>query len=117
MSKRTKLDNALLSENFDDDLINYYSSRPHFNTSEFLFPFESMWEWLTYQRSGERPSYVTNREWSYTLKDDIYLRYKDFDSADAWKKDVQSHTAGKTSKDSLDSKFTKWILELSFLIG
>ena len=45
-----------------------------------LFPFKSYMEWI----SGGNPdkNYISKREFSFTLQDDIYLRYLSFSSAD-----------------------------------
>ena len=66
----TDMDDGLQALSFDDKLKLYYGR---------LFPFDLMYEWLSYSgpgaASGANSSEVfSRRELSFTLKDDIYIR-------------------------------------------
>jgi len=50
------------------------------------FPFEQFCKWLGY--FGEEENYLANREFSFTLKDDIYIRYRSFTSQHEFKEEV-----------------------------
>jgi DNA primase small subunit len=59
----------------DENLIAFYSK---------YFPYNEMYEWLT---NGDASSFK-KREFSFTTAEDIYLRYKSFNTAEEFKKDM-----------------------------
>ncbi|KAK1151312.1 DNA primase small subunit isoform X1 [Acipenser oxyrinchus oxyrinchus] len=52
-----------------------------------LFPFSQYFRWLNY--GGVTKNYFQNREFSFTLKDDIYVRYQCFNNQSELEKELQ----------------------------
>ncbi|GFZ16421.1 DNA primase POLA3 [Actinidia rufa] len=72
--------NAILDANF---LKIYYGK---------LFPHEDIFKWMSYGNDGKHPgcdqSYFGRREFSFTLENDIYLRYQSFNSLSELEKSI-----------------------------
>jgi DNA primase small subunit len=49
-----------------------------------LYPFKSIFKWLNHEHTPTR--LFTHREISFTLQNDVYLRYHSFTTADEFKK-------------------------------
>ena len=69
------------NQEFSTELLQVYYAR--------LFPYQQMFDWLSYGNdaaaSPDSPfykemdkDYFLNREWSFTIEDDIYIRYQCF---------------------------------------
>mmetsp|Transcript_41469 Transcript_41469/g.107438 ORF Transcript_41469/g.107438 Transcript_41469/m.107438 type:complete len:404 (-) Transcript_41469:162-1373(-) len=53
-----------------------------------LYPYRQMAEWLSYA-GGEHESILARREFTFTLKDDIYVRYRSFASVEEFQQEVK----------------------------
>lgn len=53
-----------------------------------LFPYTQYYKWLRYKESGA--NYFRNREFSFTLKDDIYLRFRSYADQAEMEKDIKT---------------------------
>uniref|UniRef100_T1JEJ4 DNA primase n=1 Tax=Strigamia maritima TaxID=126957 RepID=T1JEJ4_STRMM len=51
-----------------------------------LFPFQMFYKWLSY--GNIQKNYFMNREFSFTLQEEIYLRYQSFSNVEEFKKKV-----------------------------
>jgi len=79
---------------FSTDLLRLYYER--------LFPYEQMFSWFSYGRdpkdkslSSEEQDYFYRREWSFTIEDDIYIRYQCFRDVDEFKAGIQKRQPHK----------------------
>jgi DNA primase small subunit len=64
---------------FDEKMRVYYSK---------LFPYEPMHQWLSYGGSDKPGDVFSKREFSFTLKNDIYCRFLSYSGLDDWKADM-----------------------------
>lgn len=51
-----------------------------------LYPFQSLFTWLNHSHSPSRR--FTNREFAFTLQNDVYLRYNSFQTHEDLKKAI-----------------------------
>ncbi|THV06760.1 DNA primase catalytic subunit [Dendrothele bispora CBS 962.96] len=51
-----------------------------------LYPFKSIFAWINHQHTPAR--LFTHREFAFTIKNDVYLRYNSFNTVDEFKKNV-----------------------------
>ncbi|PVU96463.1 hypothetical protein BB559_002383 [Furculomyces boomerangus] len=52
-----------------------------------FFPFPMYYKWLNYSSQGVSKN-IKNREFSFTIQNDIYIRYQSFNSEEDFKRDV-----------------------------
>ncbi|KAF9613608.1 hypothetical protein IFM89_009434, partial [Coptis chinensis] len=68
---------VLLPEGFNPSYLKLYYGK--------LFPHAEIFKWMSYGNDGKHPacdqSYFGRREFSYTLENDIYIRFQSFNSA------------------------------------
>ena len=80
----------VITQAFSAELLSLYYSR--------LFPYDEMYRWLSYgnnltdkSATGTtvgNPEYFYHREISFTLEDDIYIRYLNFRNASEFRKEI-----------------------------
>lgn len=83
------------SAEFSTDWLRVYYDR--------LFPYEAMFNWLSYGNDPERQiipddpekDYFSKREWSFTIEDDIYIRYQSFRDKSEMKAAIQKRQPHK----------------------
>eukprot|EP00793_Prasinoderma_coloniale_P001689 PRCOL_00003494-RA len=92
-SKRARVAMAVGDSDFSSELLKVYYSR--------LFPHDAFFEWLSYGHGSpavgaERlGAYMCKREISFTLEDDVYVRYQSYKSADELRKGITNRVPHK----------------------
>ncbi|EQC35568.1 DNA primase, eukaryotic-type, small subunit [Saprolegnia diclina VS20] len=75
----------MVNESFSPELLGLYYDR--------LFPYELMTKWLGYDcsmdKGGPGTELLSRREFSFTLENDVYIRYKAFRDADEFKAEMK----------------------------
>ena len=70
--------------------------RPYYAT---LFPSKSIFKWLCYGNDGKHAAcdktYASNREFCFTLRGDIFVRYNSYNDESSLKRDLKSKVPGK----------------------
>jgi DNA primase small subunit len=77
-------------DQFSTDLLAMYYDR--------LFPYDQMTKWLGYTTdtsSNDPNSRMARREFSFTLQDDVYIRYKAFRNAEEMKAEMKKYNPHK----------------------
>lgn len=78
---RTSVSMSNSKQEFSEELLRVYYDR--------LFPYNQMFDWLSYGNNAAAPQndpfynemdkdYFQKREWSFTIADDVYIRYQCF---------------------------------------
>ncbi|XP_077221417.1 DNA primase POLA3 isoform X2 [Tasmannia lanceolata] len=74
-----------IPDGFNADYLNIYYGK--------LFPHAEIFKWMSYGNDGKHPacdqSYFGRREFSFTLDNDIYLRFQSFNSASELEKSIK----------------------------
>ncbi|CAB3976730.1 DNA primase small subunit-like [Paramuricea clavata] len=104
MADETSVQNSQYNQNDLPELLKQYYKR--------IFPYKLYYQWLSY---GEvvSPKYFSHREFSFTLKDDIYIRYQSFSDQKDMEKEIQKRCPYKIdigavfSQKPKDNKSTK----------
>lgn len=88
-----------------------------------LFPYSKFYKWLSY--GNTQKDYFSNREFSFTLKDDIYIRYRSYKDEEEmtadikemcpYKIDIGAVFSGKVRGDRLLSHFHDCGIERSYI--
>ena len=74
-----------------------------------LFPFTQYYRWLRYKEAG--PNYFKNREFSFTLQDDIYLRFRSYADQAEMEKDIKTKCPHKID---IGAVYTCSVTDLAF---
>ncbi|XP_027049950.1 DNA primase small subunit-like [Pocillopora damicornis] len=75
---QTSQNSSRFSQSDLPELLNQYYKR--------LFPYKYFFQWLSY--GGVPKNYFLHREFSFTLKDDVYLRYQSFADQQELEKEI-----------------------------
>jgi DNA primase small subunit len=93
-------------QEFSIDLLRVYYSR--------LFPYDAMFDWLSYGNDPKRTDnssidkgYFPKREWSFTIEDDIYIRYQSFKDKSEFTAAIQKRQPHKIDIGAVFTAFPK----------
>ncbi|EPS59512.1 hypothetical protein M569_15291, partial [Genlisea aurea] len=82
-NQKTKIEG--IRQGFNADYLKIYYRK--------FFPYADMFKWLSYGNDGKHPgcdqSYFGRREFSFTLENDIYLRFQSFDNVAEMEKSIK----------------------------
>eukprot|EP01035_Chromulina_nebulosa_P018070 gene18070-23717_t len=82
-------------QEFSVDLLRVYYDR--------LFPYNEMYDWFSYGNNSMSPalnsvidkSFFHCREWSFTIENDVYIRYQCFQGLDEFRDSIRKHQPHK----------------------
>mmetsp|Transcript_18869 Transcript_18869/g.31489 ORF Transcript_18869/g.31489 Transcript_18869/m.31489 type:complete len:450 (-) Transcript_18869:230-1579(-) len=89
------------SQEFSTDLLRVYYGR--------LFPYEALFNWLSYGNDPQKDnsaidkSFFSKREFSFTIQDDIYIRYQSFKDSNELTSAIQKRQPHKIDIGALFS--------------
>ncbi|XP_028393344.1 DNA primase small subunit-like [Dendronephthya gigantea] len=86
MAEQEGSQNSQYNQNDLPELLKQYYKR--------VFPYKLYYQWLSYGEAG-RSRYFAHREFSFTLKDDIYIRYQSFTDQNDMEKEIQKRCPHK----------------------
>ncbi|XP_013659435.2 DNA primase small subunit [Brassica napus] len=87
----TMIDAPQITNPKPEDFFNVHYLRIYYGN---LFPYTDIHKWLSYGHDGKHPGcdeyYFGRREFSFTLENDVYLRYKSFKSVSSLEHAIKS---------------------------
>ncbi|KAF2569392.1 hypothetical protein F2Q68_00027069 [Brassica cretica] len=90
----TMMDAAQIKNQKPEEFFNVNYLRIYYGKSN-LFPYSDIHKWLSYGHDGKHPGcdeyYFGRREFSFTLENDVYLRYKSFKNASSMEDAIKSN--------------------------
>ena len=103
----------LMEENDDDfekkealreEVVDVHSlMRPYY---AHIFPSKQLFEWLSYEgvtsskeSQKDRQQFIQNREFCFTLKGEIFVRYNSYQDEKSLRKDLKTKVPGKSISD------------------
>ncbi|KAF3580000.1 hypothetical protein DY000_02033891 [Brassica cretica] len=89
------IDAAQMNNPEPEECFNVNYLRIYYGGKRNLFPYSDIHKWLSYGHDGKHPGcdeyYFGRREFSFTLENDVYLRYKSFKNASSMEDAIKSH--------------------------